>query len=352
MQTNAKKLGRCLPVGNLPYDTDSAATKMMVKLFEDLPFLANMPLASKDDSILNRTLFNLTGIKHNSKKILFDEEALNLKSYLIALDAIFNDPNPQNLETYKFNTYFLKKYLQIIEKIKPRETVVNLIGPFSLALSILKNDGSAFITDKFYRKYIIQALAARALWIIQKIKEASADTRPIIIFEEPLLYKIGETIRNSEEVKRDTIVNLLAKVTQKIQTTGALVGIQSFEKCDWKIPIEAGINIISFDAYNNPNNLHIMTEQINEFLANGGRINWGIVPVQNESLVKDSSVDKIFDRLIKTFEGLVSAGASQKLIYNHAMVSINGNVDNLPIIFAEKALIMATQLAKKIPVKS
>ena len=352
MHTNAKKLGRCLPVGNIPYDTESAATKMMVKLFEDLPFLANMPLASKEDSIINRTLFNLPGIKNSGKKILFDEDANNLKSYLIGLDAIYNESVPQKLEKYNFDTYFLKRYLQIVEKIKPRETVVNLIGPFSIALSIVKNDGSAFITDKFYRKYIIQALAARALWIIQKIKEVSADTRPVIIFEEPLLYKIGETIRNSEDVKRDTIVNLLAKVIQKIQTTGALVGIQCFEKCDWKIPIEAGVNIISFDAYNNPNNLHIMTEQINEFLAKGGRINWGIVPVQNESLVKDLSVDKIFDRLIKTFESLVNAGASQKLVYNHAMVSINGNIDNLSIIFAEKALIMATQLAKKIPVKS
>ena len=352
MQRQVKRLSRCMPVGDLPYDTDKAATKMMVKLFEDIPYLANMPVASENESIINRTLMNLPGIIIKGKKIFFKKDAPNIKSDLVYLDTTFNKSDTRNIDMFQFDSFFLFKYFQIIERIKPAETVINFMGPFSAALNICNQDNSLFLSDKFYRKFIIQAICARACWIIGRINEISPETRPIIMLEEPFLYKIGDVIRGDDDITKDIIVNLFSKITAKLQTTGALVGIQCFEKCDWKIPIEAGVNIISFDAYNNPNNLNIIAECVNEFLAKGGRINWGIVPVKNETMVKELSVDYIFDRLVKTFEGLIVAGASERLVYNHATVSIQGNINNLPIIFAEKALIIATQVAKRIPVKS
>ena len=145
---------------------------------------------------------------------------------------------------------------------------------------------------------------------------------------------------------------MFAKVIQKIKECHGLVGIQCFEKCDWQIPIEAGADIISFDAYNNPNNLNIIAEKINDFLVGGGRINWGIVPVMTEALVKSLTVDQVYDRFAKTVENLVIAGVSERLAYNRAMVSINGNVNKLPLIFVEKALLLSVQLSKKIPHKS
>lgn len=352
MHTHVKKISRCLPVGDLPYDTDKAATKMIVKLFEDIPYLANLPLASSEDSVLYRTLNNLPGISFNGKKVLFDDDADHYKSEFLFLDSTFNNPTIKNIDSFGFNTFFLSKYLQIVERIKPKETVVNLMGPFSTSLTLLKSDKSPLILDKFYRKFIIQAISMRALWIIKEIIKVSPDTRPVIILEEPLLYKAGEIIRNNEEITRDIIINMFNKVISKIQETGAYAGIQCFEKCDWKIPIEAGANIISFDAYNNPNNLNIIADKVNEFLAKGGRINWGIIPVMNEKIVKDLSVERILDRLFKTFEGLIIAGASERLVYNHAMISIQGSLNHLPIIFAEKALILSSQVAKRIPVKN
>lgn len=110
--------------------------------------------------------------------------------------------------------------------------------------------------------------------------------------------------------------------------------------------------MISFDAYNNPNNINIMPEKINEYLVRGGRINWAIVPVMNETIVKSLSVEYIYDRFIKTIEGLIVAGTSEKLTYNRATISIQGDINSLPLIFAEKALIVANQVSKRIPVKS
>ena len=347
-----KKNFRCLPVGDLPYTTDKAVTRMMVKLFENVPYLANLPEASPYESLLKRTLLNTPGIYVKDKKFIFDDEEPNIKQKLLLMDSAFNNPLSENLEYYCFSAFFLNKYLQILDRIKPEVTVVNLVGPFTISQKLTNNEGSQLLADRFYRKIIIQTVSIKAMWIINKIKEVSPETKPLIMLEEPLLYKVGDVKRENEDVTRELIINIMSKVISKIQDFGADVGVQCFEKCDWKLPIEAGVNLISFDAYNNPNNLNIIPEQVNEFLARGGRINWAIVPVKNETLVKSLSTDSVYNRFIKTIEGLIVAGTSEKLTYNRSLVSVTGNVNHLPLIFAEKALMLANQLAKRIPVKS
>lgn len=346
------KHSRCLPTGDLPYTEEKTATKMMVKLFEDIPFLANFPNISLSENVLIRTAQNIPGVSINDRKVIFNDKELQLKQKLVALDAVFNNPDEENLKPFCFDTNFLSKYYQIIDRIKPAETVINFMGPFSLSQRLTNSEGKQFLTDKYYRKIIIQSISVKALWIINEIKKLSPETKPIILLEEPLLHKVGSIKRENENITRDVIIKMFAKVISKIKSYGAVVCVQCFEKCDWKIPIEAGADIISFDAYNNPNNLSIIPEVVNDYLAHGGRINWAIVPVMNETIVKNLSVDYIFDRLLTTMEGLITAGTSEKLVYNRSTVSIQGNIDKLPLIFAEKALMIANQTAKRIPVKS
>ena len=72
----------------------------------------------------------------------------------------------------------------------------------------------------------------------------------------------------------------------------------------------------------------------------------------NEQIVKAINIDIVTHRLLATMDGLILAGVPEKLVYNSALVSVQGNVDKLPLVFAEKALILSTQLAKRIPIKS
>lgn len=343
---------KCLPVGDLPYEDNAMATKMMVKLFENVPYLAMLPKAAPTENIIHRTLENIPGVILKNKKAVFKDKDDSFKQQLAMLDNAFNNPTAENLELYKINSFFFPKYLQILKRIKPAETVVNILGPFSVSQLLTGKDEKQLLADKYYRKLVTQAISVKALWLIQQIKSVSPDTHPIIVLEEPLLYKYGDVKRENEDVTREIVINMFSKVIQKIKEYQGLTAVQSFEKCDWQIPIEAGVDIISFDAYNNPNNLNIIAEKINNFLIQGGRINWAIVPVKNEALVKSLNIDQVYNRFIKTIEGLITSGVSERLAYNRALVSIQGNVDNLPLIFAEKAIILATQLSKRIPFKS
>ena len=131
---------------------------------------------------------------------------------------------------------------------------------------------------------------------------------------------------------------------------GAIVGVQCMEKCDWSIPIKAGTDLISFDAYNNPNNLGIIPDIITKFLNKGGMINWGIVPVLSDNMVMYLNIDYLQNRLSSTIEGIVLSGVPKDLLYDSALVSLNGDTDKLSVMFAEKAIMLAEKLGSRLAI--
>lgn len=346
-----KLVSRCLPLGALPYENIEAATRMIAKLFDKQPYLPALTKIDKDDSVLKHTLENIPGIEFKGKRIHLKAGTKEYKNDLIVLDKAFNSPCTENLEAFAIHSPFFEKYLQIIKKFKSPNAVINLVGPFTISQLLLTAAEDQMLADKSFRKLFIQSVCVKALWTINKIKEYCPSTIPVIILEEPLLGQLGNIKRENEDITVELVTNMFSRVIEKLKSENAIVGIQCLEKCDWKIPINAGVDLISFDAYNNPNNLCIIPEKIIEFIERGGKINWGIVPVTNEAIIKASNIDSVFKRFAATLEGLILAGVSERLVYNSAFVSIQGDVDKLPLIFAEKAIILANQLAKRIPVK-
>lgn len=343
---------RCIPLGSLPYENIDSATRMQAKFFEKMPYLAMLPLLTEEETLLRRTLDKMPGVKIKDRKPVLRTSSNSYKQALLKLDKAFTSPSLENLTPFCIESPFLEKYLQMVKKFKPQNAYVNLLGPFTLSQILQEAAEEQVLTDKSFRKLFIQSICVKALWISEKIREANSETTPLIMLEEPLLGQFGNLKRENEDVTVDLVTNLLAKTIEKMKENNILVGVQCFEKCDWKIPINAGIDLISFDAYNNPNNLCIIPEQIIEFISRGGKINWAIVPAKNESTVKSLKIDEITKRLLLTLDGLVLAGVPANFVYNSALVSVQDDVSKLPIIFAEKAIILSTQLAKRIPVLS
>ena len=346
-----KLITRCLPLGELPYETIESATKMAAKLFEKMPFVAELPKLEIDDSLEQRSLGNFPGVRIQEHNIELKITSNHYKQRINKLEKAFNHPMLNNLEPFKIEAPFMEKFLQMIKKFEPPYAVLNLLGPFTLSQRLQNAAEEQMLIDKNYRKLFIQGICVKALWMIEKIKETSPNTIPLIMLEEPLFSQLGDIKRSNEEITVELVTSLFSRVFEKLHEAGAVVGVQCLDKCDWKIPINAGVDLISFDAYNNPNVLTIIPETIMEFISRGGKINWAIVPVMNESIVKSLNIDYLHKRLLSTMQGLILSGVPEQYVYNSAMVSIQGDVDKLPIIFAEKAIILANQLSKKIPVK-
>ena len=339
---------KCLPVGLLPYERNDLVTRMMVKLFEQSPYLPILPKVSKEETIIKRTFSNIPSTKIDNNKIYLKTTTKKYAKGIILMDSLLENPENILLDEFKTSETFLKQYFAILKRIQPQETVINLLGPFSASQLITVVDEEEFdISDKGFRRFIYQVISIKALWFIKKIKEYSPKTKPIFVLEEPLFNGIGKIKKQDEDVTDDIIVHLLSRIVGKLHENGAAVCVQSFTKCDWQIPISAGVDMISFGAYDNPYNLSIIPDQVNRYLSHGGKINWAIVPTTSERVLKPLGSDTIHDRLLAAISDLVDAGVNESLVNKNICVSVQGDLHELPLIFAEKALILSSQVAKR-----
>lgn len=347
-----KFLTRVVPKGALPYKDLTLVTRMSDKLFEHAKFLPYLPIIDKNDTIYHFTLDGMPFVKVKGNNLSFNDDFEKNQKALVKLDKTFNTPSSKALNAYAVHSVYFEKLLEIIANSKTQFVYINLLGPFTISQDVIGLSGKQFLNDKAYRKFFIQAVTVKALYIIDKIKEVNPKITPIIMLEENKLGNIGVIKKDNEDITLELVSTMLSRVVEKIKEAGGMVGVHCSNKCDWTVPINAGVDIISYDAYNNPNNLCIFPEQIKEFIANGGKINWCIMPTMTESIVKEMNIDALTRRLVATFEGLVNAGVPAKYVYNSALISIQGDLDKLSIIFAEKALILTSQLEKRIPVVS
>ena len=339
---------KCLPLGALPYHNIKNTTMMMAKLFPEAPFLPVLPNLSKEDSLEKRLFENIPGVAFDDNKLVLK---VGTKEYIedsARLDKAFKHPNSNNLEEYGFDAEFLEKYFQMIKKFKSPNAYINILGPFTVSQMITSAAQEQVLADKSYKKLFIQAVCVKALWLMEQIKLYNPDTVPVVILEEPMFGRFGMVKRQGGDVTVSLVTDLFSRVIDKLKKYGAIVGVQCLDKCDWSIPIKAGVDLISFDAYNNPNNLCIIPEIVTHFLRKGGIINWGIVPVVSEKMIRGLTIDYLEKRLASTIGGVILAGVPAELLHRSIMISLNGDTDKLPIMFSEKAMILAIQLASRI----
>lgn len=337
-----------LPYGSLPYENLKFATAAMAKLFQEIPYLPDLPAISANESIRTRTLSCLPGVVIKNDQLKINIGTSEYQTVLMALNETYLSPTLNNLNVFGIKSEFSEKYYHMIKKFKSPYAVIHLLGPLTLSQILTDSVGEHTIFDKSFRKLFVQAVTVKALWTIETIKSANKNTIPIIIFEEPALGKIGDLKRENSDFSNELLINLYSKIFEKIKGKDTIVGIQCFEKCDWSIPINAGVDLISFDAYNKPNNLNIISELIEGFLKKGGIINWAIVPVETEKLVKNMTTEDLVKRLKATMSGLVDAGVPPELVYKLSTVSLNGNLSHLPVFFAEKAMVTVKQVASRL----
>lgn len=342
------------PVGNLPYNDIQSCKKMMLRLYEKLPFLPELPLIDNEDNIIARTFSGIPCLSVKDGKFLLPETNSDVfNKAMIQYDKIFDSQSISDFDVFAVDAPYMDLYEAMLEKFEPQNTVIHLIGPFTFANMIFNKKTGVLLTDRIYRKYLIQSIILKALWFVYKVKSISPKTTPIIVFNEDLLYKFGALKRTNENITEDIVVSMLAKVFEYVKKEGALIGVQSFQKCNWQLVFDTNcVDIISFDAYNNPNNLSILAGGVNKFLSKGGYINWGIVPVMNETAIRTLTLDFVYSRFISTLEGLASKGVSADLLYKQSTVSVQGDLSKYPILFAEKAHMITEKLAKKIPSSS
>ena len=140
MQLNFKNL----PIGSLPYNDIQLCKNMMLRLYENIPYLAELPLIDANDNVLYKTFNNVPNIKIKDGVLMLPEdEDESIIKIIPKLDKLYNSFDPSDFTNYITETPYFYIYSEMLKKLKPKYTVINLVGPFSFASLIFNRNQNA-----------------------------------------------------------------------------------------------------------------------------------------------------------------------------------------------------------------
>lgn len=332
----------CMAIGSLPHKNVDEAMELVEKNFSALPFWPQLAKFDKNEDMIVQFLENMAGITFNDDKIYLDGES---DEFFEQLEQLFLDFEEKKGYEINYSSTF-SKFIELVKKHKPKYAKGQIVGPFTLATSLVDKEGKCAFYDETLKEVIVKTLALKALWQIEEIKKASPETTPIIFIDEPSISQLGTSAFIT--ITKEEVVEMIKEISDLIKESGGLSAIHCCGKCDWAIPVECGVDIINLDGFFFAQSLSLFHKQIKPFLENGGIIAWGIIPTLDSEALSNSTIDTMIDKFDKAIHYLVKKGIDKDLILNNSMVTPSCGAGSLSVELAYKAMDLTKELSQKL----
>lgn len=343
-----------LAIGSLPHCKLQDAMDVVERDFSLIPFFPQLSNVNSNEDMMVQFLEGLPSFRiDDAKNFLFDTDSVifysDLESFLCDYEEIMANSDSACLEKYaiteKTSSTF-KIFESIISKTHPVYAKGQITGPFTLSTVLNNTSGVAAVFDDTLRDIILKHLSLKAVWEIKRIISANKDTIPIIFMDEPSISQIGTS--SYLTITEDAVVFMINEISRVIKSQGGISAIHCCGKCDWRIPIKAGVDIINFDAYSFIDNFLAYSDDIKRFLENGGKIAWGFVPTISAEVLESVNVDCLESKFCESVKYLTNKGISEKLVIDNSLITSSCGAGSLSVEKSEQAMDMVNELSKRL----
>lgn len=341
-----------LAIGSLPHDNVDKAMQVVEKDFLNIPFFPQLANISKNEDMIFQFLEGLPSfLPSNHTNFVLDIEDENflsgLEEFFTDYEEIIADITSPKLEKYAISKDFsstFSEFEKIIQTGKPKYAKGQIIGPFTLATTLSDKNNRYAIYDETLRDIIVKLLSLKALWQIKHIKSSNPTTVPIIFMDEPSVTQLGTSAYMT--VSENDVIQMLKEISDLIKENGGICAIHCCGKCDWRIPIQVGVDIINLDAYSYSKNFSVYADSIKKFLENGGMIAWGLVPTLDTDSLASITLDDLIKRFNKSVNYLTKKGIDEKLVIDNSLITSSCGAGSLSENLAQKAMDLVYELSK------
>ena len=344
MIQNSELTLEALSIGSLPNDSLEKAMGLVKDNF-NIPFWPQLTKISKNEDMIIQFLENMPSF-FSDKDYLDtenDEFYEDLEQFFADYEQICSgDFSILDRYAIKSSLSFIE-FKKIIKERKPKFAKGQIVGPFTLATSLVDKQGKCAFYDETLKEIIVKTLTLKALWQIKEIRLANPDTVPIIFIDEPSLSQLGTSAFLT--ISQDDVIDMIGEISNLIKQNGALSAIHCCGKCDWSILIKAGVNIINLDAYKYSQNLSLFAQDLKPFLENNGKIAWGIIPTLDVKALENMDLDKAVNIFEKAVKYLTKKGIDEKIIIENSLITPSCGAGALSEELAEKAMRLTRELS-------
>lgn len=222
---------------------------------------------------------------------------------------------------------------------------VQTTGPCSFALTIVDENKRAMWYNEEFRDIIIKGLAMKCRWQIQEFKKYADNI--ICFIDEPILSAFGSSTYVS--VSREEVVAALEETIAAVHADGALAGIHCCGNTEWSILIDAGVDIINFDAFEFGETIAMYSDKVKTHLEDEKLLAWGVVPTSTE--IREQNVDSLEAQLEKVMDVLAATGIEKDLIVKQAIITPSCGTGSMEEADADKVFEMVSELSKRMKEK-
>jgi len=248
-------------------------------------------------------------------------------------------------EEYSKGIYALEKRLEETGE-KLDYVKVQTTGPCSFALTIVDENKRAIWYNEEFRDVIIKAIAMKCRWQIQKFSKYAE--KVICFIDEPILSAFGSSTYVS--VQREDVVAALEEVVEAIHADNGIAGVHCCGNTEWSILIDAGVDMVNFDAFEFGETIAMYPEHVKKHLENGGTLAWGVVPTSTE--IRNQTVESLETQLEKVMDNLVEkTGVDKKVILDQAVITPSCGTGSMEEADAEKVFELTGKLSNKMKEK-
>lgn len=329
-------------IGSLPHKTAEAAVDVVLKSIPDAPiwpqvsarglheqmeiqYSEGMPCRVIDEE-KGRMFFQTDGDYSEPFAVFYE-------NYMTAMDPDAGNGDCSSMAItpeYSAGIYALEKRLKADAKKRPF-VKVQTTGPCSFSLTVVDQNKRALYYNEEFRDMIVKALAMKCRWQIQKFKPYAENI--ICFVDEPILSAFGSSTYVS--VQREDVVAILQEMVDAVHADGAFCGVHCCGNTEWSILMDAGVDIVNFDAFEFGETIAMYPDHVKKHLQAGKMLAWGVIPTS--VAIREQTVDTLVAQYEKVTQNLADkSGLDLGLIREQTIITPSCGTGSMEIADAEK----------------
>jgi hypothetical protein len=328
---------RCVAtaIGSLPHADANEAVKVVLNSIPDAPIWPQLPANGINEQMEVQ-------YSEGIPRVVIDREKGRMYidttgDYSMELASFYENYLAENLDAFAITPAFSKGIYAmeaaLVNAGGNRPFVkVQTTGPISFGLTIVDETKRAIYYNPEFIDVVVKALAMKCRWQIRKFR--GFGDQVICFIDEPILSAFGSSTYVS--VSREDVIAKLGEVVEAVHAEGALAGVHCCGNTEWSILIDAGVDIVNFDAFDYGDTIALYPDDVKRHLEAGKALAWGIVPT-NSAKIQAQTAGSLATKLSGLMDNLAKVtGLSKETILRQALITPSCGTGSLPVADAER----------------
>ena len=339
--------GMATAIGSLPHANADDAVRVVLDSIPDAPIWPQLPANGMNEQMEIQYSEGLPDVVIDREKQRMYVDTTD--ETFAALGTFMEKIAMEDVDAFAISPEFSKGIFAMEAALQASGTKrpfvkVQTTGPVSFGLTIVDENKRAIYYNEIYRDAMTKGLAMKCQWQIRKFKPYADGI--ICFIDEPILSAFGSSTYVS--VSRDDVVASLKEVIDAVHAEGALAGIHCCGNTEWSILMDAGVDIVNFDAFDFGDTIALYPDAVKKHLEVGKCLAWGVVPTNSEK-IHTQTVESLIAKFDEGVDNLAkAAGISRELIINQAFITPSCGTGSLPVADAEMVFKLLGETSKAI----